>query len=178
MHYERIGPTLCDQQMHESFALKQKYLDPKAKKSGSGSSKSSKNSGSGSASSNSNSAGGGGGSAERKQATDSHASNTQSVRISFLFSRPYSILLDDSLTLSSTSSSFRSSPAPPTNPNSSPFLFLLSYSHLHYSLSPPFSFPNAPVPLSAIPPSRWIIIDLPRRSLPIRPPLAVAAAGP
>lgn len=91
MHYERIGPTLCDQQMHESFALKQKYLDPKAKKSGSGSSKSSKNSGSGSASSNSNSAGGGGGgSAERKPATDSHASNTQSVRISFLFSRPYS----------------------------------------------------------------------------------------
>lgn len=93
MHYERIGPTLCDQQMHESFALKQKYLDPKAKKSGSGSSKSSKNNnsggGSGSSSSSSNAAtsSGGlgsnnncGGSAERKPATDSHASNTQSVR--------------------------------------------------------------------------------------------------
>jgi len=104
MHYERIGPTLCDQQMHESFALKQKYLDPKAKKSGSGSSKSSKNNNSGggggsgsssSSSSNAATSSGGvgsnsncGGNAERKPATDSHASNTQSVReITFSFLR-------------------------------------------------------------------------------------------
>lgn len=32
MHYERIAPALCEQQMQESLALKQKYLDPKAKK--------------------------------------------------------------------------------------------------------------------------------------------------
>ena len=31
LHYERIVPTLCEQQMHESFVLKQKYLDPKAR---------------------------------------------------------------------------------------------------------------------------------------------------
>jgi len=32
LHYDRIAPALCEQQMQDSFALKQKYLDPKAKK--------------------------------------------------------------------------------------------------------------------------------------------------
>lgn len=72
LHYERIAPALIEQQMHESFALKQKYLDPKAKKtsinSGSGSS-SVKSSGSSSTKTN-------------KTATESsQTSNTQPVRI-------------------------------------------------------------------------------------------------
>ena len=57
LHYERIVPTLCEQQMQESFALKQKYLDPKAKKP----SKSKNSSASGSSSSSSNNGGAAGG---------------------------------------------------------------------------------------------------------------------
>jgi hypothetical protein len=83
MHYERIGPALCEQQMQESFALKQKYLDPKAKKTSSNS-KSNKSSSSSSGGINNNSTtntGGGPSSTERtKPATETHAGNTQSVR--------------------------------------------------------------------------------------------------
>jgi len=85
MHYERIGPALCEQQMQESFALKQKYLDPKAKKTSSNS-KSNKSSSSSSGGINNNStsttnSGGGPSSTERqKPATETHAGNTQSVR--------------------------------------------------------------------------------------------------
>lgn len=86
MHYERIGPALCEQQMQESFALKQKYLDPKAKKtsSNSKSNKSSSSSSGGGINNNSTSttnSGGGPSSTERqKPATETHGGNTQSVR--------------------------------------------------------------------------------------------------
>lgn len=86
MHYERIGPALCEQQMQESFALKQKYLDPKAKKTSSNS-KSNKSSSGGNnnnstSSTTSISSGGGPSNTERqKPATEpTHAGNTQSVR--------------------------------------------------------------------------------------------------
>lgn len=86
MHYERIGPALCEQQMQESFALKQKYLDPKAKKTSSSKSNKSSSSSSGTSNSstnnNNNNSNGviGASSAERKPATETHAGNTQSVR--------------------------------------------------------------------------------------------------
>ena len=89
IHYERIGPALCEQQMQESFALKQKYLDPKAKKTSS--SKSNKSSGGGGNNNNNSSSGGGASSAERKPATETHAGNTQSVRTPFFFSLSLSL---------------------------------------------------------------------------------------
>ena len=94
IHYERIGPALCEQQMQESFALKQKYLDPKAKKTSS--SKSNKSSGGGNNNNNSSS-GGGASSAERKPATETHAGNTQSVRTPFFFSLSLSLSLPSSI---------------------------------------------------------------------------------
>lgn len=80
LHYERIAPALCEQQMQDSFALKQKYLDPKGK-SKSGSSKSSKASaglnGTGTGTTTASSS-----SSQQKPATteSTHAGNTQSVR--------------------------------------------------------------------------------------------------
>ena len=84
MHYERIGPALCEQQMQESFALKQKYLDPKAKKTSSNSKSNKSSISSGGINNNSTSttnSGGGPSSTERqKPATETHGGNTQSVR--------------------------------------------------------------------------------------------------
>ncbi len=90
MHYERIGPALCEQQMQESFALKQKYLDPKAKKTSSNS-KSNKSNSSGGINNNSTTHTGGGPSSTERQkpATETHAGNTQSVRTSFPSSIPF-----------------------------------------------------------------------------------------
>ena len=77
MHYERIAPTLCEQQMQESFALKQKYLDPKAKKTSGSSKNNNKN--------NNNGIGASSNAPERKPATETHAGNTQSVSFKFYF---------------------------------------------------------------------------------------------
>ena len=85
LHYERVGSSVCEQQMQESFALKQKYLDPKAKKT----SKSKNTAAAAAAAAAAATAaaaaaaaaapGGGAGGAERKPAVDIHAGNTQSV---------------------------------------------------------------------------------------------------
>jgi len=77
LHYDRIAPALCEQQMQESFALKQKYLDPKAKKPSKSKNTNERGaaSGTGTSSGNSNTA-------ERKPNVDIHASNTQSVSFS------------------------------------------------------------------------------------------------
>lgn len=79
LHYERIAPALIEQQMHESFALKQKYLDPKAKKT-------SINSGSGSNSVNNKSSGSSSTKTNKTATESSQTSNTQPVRILFLAS--------------------------------------------------------------------------------------------
>ena len=86
LHYDRIAPALCEQQMQESFALKQKYLDPKAKKPSKSKSANERGTASGTGTNSGSSS-----AAERKPNVDIHASNTQSVSSpspfsSFLFS--------------------------------------------------------------------------------------------
>ena len=80
LHYERIVPTLCEQQMHESFVLKQKYLDPKAKKPSKNKNSGASATGQSSSGSNNSSSGSNSASAaaERKAAPETHAGNTQS----------------------------------------------------------------------------------------------------
>ena len=79
LHYDRIAPALCEQQMQESFALKQKYLDPKAKKPSKSKNTNERGGASGTGTSSGSSS-----AAERKPNVDIHASNTQSVSYSLL----------------------------------------------------------------------------------------------
>ena len=104
VHYERVVPALCEQQMHDSLVLKQKYLDPKAKQKTTGTGSKSKTSNNSTTSSSSSTtitasatatggssasaSGSGSNTAERKTAPETHAgnphSNTQSVSFSIV----------------------------------------------------------------------------------------------